>query len=82
LALPGFAGSFGVAKNKYITKSVSGGGGMITYYDFGGNASTVMRQEAWKDAMSSLSGSSVRYPRVVAKTQGKLVPHPVGVSFK
>jgi hypothetical protein len=82
LALPGFAGSFGIAKNKYITKSTpTGGGGSITYYDFGGSPSAIMGEEVWKEAMGDLT-NKVRFPTVVVKQQGKLLALPVPVSFK
>jgi WD40 repeat protein len=82
LQLPGFAGSFGIAKNKYITKSVpTGGGGSITYYDFGGSPSAIMADEVWAEAMGDLSGK-VRFPTVVVKQNGKLQALPIPVAFK
>jgi hypothetical protein len=69
--------------SKYFKSSQGVGlGGSIQSYDLETRSpEAAMLEEAWEDLMKNLA-FQIRYPRILAKRDGKLVPLPIVVSAK
>ena len=69
-------------KYKGRTERVGGvgpGSGTITHYEFGGrDAGDAMAEEAWDNFVDGIK-TSARFPRVLARVNGKVVPLPIVV---
>jgi hypothetical protein len=78
VGLTSFGGTFGRTRSKYYISS--GSGGTSTQYTFGGrNPKAAMLEEAWEDAMT---GFTPKFPRILAKVEGKLIELPIAVGVK
>ena len=78
VGLTSFGGTFGRTRSKYYVST--GSGGTSTQYNFGGrNPKADMLEEAWEDAMT---GFSPKFPRLLAKLDGKLAELPIAVGVK
>ena len=70
-------------KYKTSTEQVGGpGGGSITHYHFGlRDPQDAMADEAWDNFVEGLK-SGARFPRVIARVNGKLTPLPIAVTVE
>jgi WD40 repeat protein len=72
-------------KYKGSTERVGGvgpGSGTITHYNFGGrDPGDAMAEEAWDNFVDGIK-TSARFPRVLARVNGKIVPLPIALSGK
>ena len=82
----GVSGGFDPNHSKYKTskeQTFGPAGGSITHFNFGfRDPAEAMADEAWDNFMEGLKGGGGRFPRVLARVNGKLTPLPIATPVK